>query len=189
MPNVRVSCREASGLVVGFASIKTKGRRKKADIDNSERPQWSGDVMETVPSGWTSSITPASMHERRRCAVKVEWKRAPVITGLHGSHSCFFLSSRGLCCCNIVIKTKALTGKVTPGAEVWWQLKLEPISSLEWVCVEAVPNACGMCYWVCWMRGLPKGRGRKWAWKREKHREKGGGRPLKSTVRKLWLNL
>lgn len=42
----------------------------------------------------------------------IEATVAPVITALHGSHSCFFLSSRGLCCCSIVIKTKALAGKV-----------------------------------------------------------------------------
>lgn len=105
---------------------------------------------------------------------EVVLKQAPVITVLHGSHSCFFLSSCGLCCCNIVIKTKLSLARLTPCAEVWWQLKLELISSLEWVCVEAVPNACGMCYWVCWMRGLPKGRGRKWAWKRKKTEKRGG---------------
>lgn len=90
---------ERVGVLMIGASIKSLKRKwKHRWIRETSR------IWEWVPSG-----TPAW---RPRCSAKVLLKLAPVITVLHGSHSCLFLSSRGLCWCNIVIKTKALTGKV-----------------------------------------------------------------------------
>lgn len=92
-----------------------------------------------------------------------------------GATVAFCLSSHGLCCCRIAISHQSnlhrqgLSLLLRAGGS--WDQGLRSPSAAEsggLLCscsIEGAPTACGMWYWVCWMRGLPKGRGGKGAWK------------------------